>query len=143
LPLNNTKQIKDFDNPIKFSNHKGTKQQQELLLKLAKDNINRGFTLPLPLNKISLIPDVVLAPLNIQLQKMINKKGEIIPKNRLTHNQSWTWQSGTSVNSRVNAKKLMPYYFGKALKHLINWAKTAPPKQKNTHKKMDIKAAFQ
>jgi hypothetical protein len=70
----------------------------------------------------------------------------MIPKNRLTHNQSWKWQSGTSVNSRVNAKKLMPYYFGKALKQLINWAFAARrlyPNKRILATILDIKAAFQ
>jgi hypothetical protein len=81
--------MKDINNALKVGNHKGAKQQQELLIKLIKDNVNRRFTLPLPLDKISLIPDILLAPLNIQLQKTTNQQGEIKPKNRLTHNQSW------------------------------------------------------
>ncbi len=85
-------------------------------------------------------------PLNIQLQKTISEQGEIIPKNRLTHNQSWKWQSGTSVNSRVGAKKLMPCYFGKALKQLINWAVAARQLRPNNRilaTKLEVKAAFQ
>jgi hypothetical protein len=72
--------MKIIDDALKFGNHKDAEQQQELLLKLIKDNVNRGFTPPFPLNKISLIPGVLLAPLNIQLHKMINKQGGIIPK---------------------------------------------------------------
>ena len=87
-------------------------QQPELLLKLIWDNIDQGFALPLPLDKIKQLPGILLALLNIQLQKTINKLGEIIPKNRMTHNQSWKWQSGSSVNSRVDKEQLMPCYFG-------------------------------
>jgi hypothetical protein len=75
--------MKDINGALKFGNHKGAKQQQELLLKLVKDGTNRGFTLQIPLNKMSLIPGILLAPLNIKLQKTINEQGEIIPKNRL------------------------------------------------------------
>jgi hypothetical protein len=64
--------MKDINNTLKFGNQKGAKQKQELLLKLVKDNINRGFALPLSFDKISLIPGVLLAPLNKQLQKTIN-----------------------------------------------------------------------
>ncbi len=113
LPLNNSEQIKDIDDALKFSNYKGTEQQQELLLKLVKDNVNRGFALPLPLDKILLIPGVLRAPSNIKLQIMMNERRDIIPKNRLTCNQSWKWQSGTSINSRVDKKELMPCYFEK------------------------------
>ncbi len=144
--LDDSKQLKGIDDMLKFGNHKGANQQQELLLKLVKDDLIRGFALPLPLNKIKKIPGVLLAPLNIQLQKTINECGEIIPKNRLTQYQSWKWQSGTSINCRVNKTKLMPCYFGKALKRLINWAvaarKIQHPKKRILASKLDVKAAF-
>jgi hypothetical protein len=88
LPLDDQNRLLDTDNALAFGNHKGTDQQPELLLNLVQDDVDRGFTLPLPLNKIKKIPGILLAPLNIQLQKNINKRGEIIPKNRMTHNQS-------------------------------------------------------
>jgi hypothetical protein len=110
-----------------------------------KDDMTRGFALPLPLNKIALIPGILLAPLNIQAQSTINKWGEIIPKDRLTHDQSWKWQSETSVNSRVGKEKLMPCYFGRAIKCLINWAVAACGKYPNKRifaTKLDIKTAY-
>jgi hypothetical protein len=121
LPLDDQNQFLGINDALAFGNHKGADQQPELLLKLVRDDVNRGFALPLPLNKIKTIPGILLAPLNIQLQKTINKQGKIIPKNQMTHNQSWKWQSETSVNSRVDEKQLMPCYFGRALKRLINW----------------------
>ena len=87
-PLHNHNRLLDIDNALAFGNHKGAEQQPELLLKLVS-NVIRGFTLPLPLDRIQRIPGVLLAPLNIQLQKTINDRGEIIPKNRMAHDQSW------------------------------------------------------
>jgi hypothetical protein len=37
---------------------------------------------------------------------MIDEFGRIIPKDRLAHNQSWKWSSGTSVNSRIQKELL-------------------------------------
>ena len=37
----------------------------------------------------------------IMAQNMINKFGQVVSKDRLTHDQSWKWGSGTSVNIRV------------------------------------------
>ncbi len=124
-PLDESDRLKDIDGALKFGNHKGAVQQKELLLTLVNNDVVQGFALPLPLDKIKKVPGVLLAPLNIQLQKTIYKRGKIIPKNRLTHNQSWEWQSETSVNSRVDTSKLMPCYFGLALKRIINWAVAA------------------
>jgi hypothetical protein len=108
--------------------------------------MDRGFALPFPLNKIKKIPGVLLAPLNIQLQKTINERGKIIPKDRLTHDQSWKWQSETSVNSRVDEEQLMPCYFGRALKRIIYWTVAMQkqyPKKRILATKLDVKAAFQ
>jgi hypothetical protein len=130
---------------LAFGNHKGADQQPELLLKLVRDDVDRGFALPLPLNKIKKIPGILLTPLNIQLQKTINKRGGIIPKNWMTHNQSWKWLSETSVNSRVNKEQLMPCYFVRALKRLINWtvvARKRYPEKRILATKLDVKAAF-
>ncbi len=145
-PLNEENQIKDIEEALLFSNHKGAVKQQDLLRKLVTDDVVRGFALLLPLNKIAQILGVLLAPLNIQAQNTINERGEIIPKNGLTHDQSWKWQSGTSVNSRVNADKLMPCYFGRAMQRLINWtvaARKLYPNRRILATKLDVKAAYQ
>ena len=144
-PIDEHDRLLDIDDALAFGNHKGANQQPELLRKLINDDVTRGFALPLPLYKIKKIPGVLIAPLNIQLQKTINERGEIIPKNRMTHDQSWKWQSGTSVNSRVDEEQLMPCYFGQAMKRIINWAVAAQKKYPNIRilaTKLDIKAAF-
>ena len=46
-----------------------------------------------------------MAPMNIQRQDTIDEFGRIIPKDRLTHDQSYKWKSGTSVNSRAVAAR--------------------------------------
>ncbi len=64
----------------------------------------------------------------------------------MTHDQSWKWQSETLVNSRVDKEQLMPCYFGRALKQLINWMVAAwkrYPKKRILTTKLDVKAAFQ
>jgi len=145
-PLDEDDRIKDVKEALVFGNHKGTVKQQDLLVKLVTDDVIRGFTLPLPLEKIAQIPGVLLAPLNIQVQNTINERGKIIPKNRLTHKRSWKWQSSTSVYSRADTDKLMPCYFGRTLQRLINWAVAARklyPNKRILSTKLDVKAAYQ
>jgi hypothetical protein len=144
-PLDKDDRIKDVEEALVFGNHKGAVKQQDLLMKLVTNNVIRGFTLPLPLGKITQISGVLLAPLNIQAQNTINKRGEIIPKIQLTHDQSWKWQSGTAVNSRIDTDKLMPCYFGRALRRLINWvvaARKLYPNKRILTTKLDVKAAY-
>jgi hypothetical protein len=40
--------------------------------------------------------------MNIASQNTINDLGQIVEKERLTHDQSFEWSSGHSVNNRVN-----------------------------------------
>jgi len=145
-PLNEENRIKDVEEALNFGNHKGAIKQQELLEKLVTGDVIRGFAIPLPLSKISQIPGILFAPLNIQAQNTINERGEIIPKNRLTHDQSWKWQSGTSVNSRVNKDELMPCYFGRTMGRLIKWvvaARKLYPNKRILATKLNVKAAYQ
>jgi hypothetical protein len=88
---------------LQFGNHKGADQQHDLFKKLVEDDVDQGFALPLPLDKIASVPGVLLAPLNVNLQKNINKRSKFITKNRLTHDQSWKWQLGTLVNNRIDS----------------------------------------
>jgi hypothetical protein len=126
-PLSKDKRTKDVREALQFGNRKGTEQQQHLLRELVKDEVNQGFALLLPLNKIASVPGPRRFPSPFEYPTPTKHKqcGKTIPKNRLTHDQSWKWQSGTLVNSRVDSDQLMPCYFGKALERLINWAVAA------------------
>jgi hypothetical protein len=42
--------------------------------------------------------------MNTMAQNTIEELGRIVPKDRLTHYQSWEWRSGTLVNSRVQKR---------------------------------------
>jgi hypothetical protein len=64
-PLDESDWLLDIDNALDFGNHKGAEGQQELLLKLVKDDVNRGFAFPLSLDIIKSVPGIILAPLNI------------------------------------------------------------------------------
>ena len=63
--------------------------------------------------------------MNIQKQNTIDEHGRIIKKDCLTHNQSYKWPSGTSVNSRVITEELIPCMFGACIKRIVNWAVSA------------------
>ena len=86
---------------INFGNHKGAKSNYLLLCTLIEDDVTHGYSLPLPLNKIHLLPGILLTPMNIVEQDTIDEHRNTIPKYRLTHNQSFKFKQGsnTSLNS--------------------------------------------
>ncbi len=60
--------------------------------------------------------------MNIMAQNTIDELGRIIPKDRLTHDQSWKWSYGTLVNSRVGQELLQECRYGFFIRQIVNWA---------------------
>jgi len=143
--LNFDSRASDLEEALEFGNHKGAEKQSELLEKLVKKDIIHGYGLVLPLDKITRVPGALMAPMNIQRQDTIDEFGRIIPKDRLTHDQSYKWKSGTSVNSRVDKSQLQPCMFGAAIRRISNWAVAARrkyPKRRILVSKVDYKSAY-
>jgi hypothetical protein len=88
-PLNKDSRCADVDEALAFGNHKGASLQPELLKQLVSKDVHYGYCLPLPLGKTTKIPNILIAPMNIQKQNTIDKFGRIVPKDCLTHNQSF------------------------------------------------------
>ncbi len=86
-----------------------------------------------------------MAPMNIMVPNTIDKFGQIIPKDRLTHNQSWKWSSSTSVNSRIQKELLQACWYGFCIYRLIDWAIAARkkyPGQQILAMKINYKSAY-
>lgn len=65
--------------------------------------------------------NIAISPLGCQQQDTINEYGEVIQKNRLTHDQSFPGPSGNSTNLRVISEELPTCLYGHCLKPLINY----------------------
>jgi hypothetical protein len=133
--ISNLDQQEDVKVALTFGNHKGAKNNHELLESLVNSNVVHGFALalPLPLPKIENIKGTLLPPLNIQVQHSIDKTGRIVNKDRLTHDQSYKWtQSQMSVNSRTKKDELLPCIYGGVVRRLVNWAVAARRKYPTT-----------
>lgn len=63
-----------------------------------------------------------MSPLNVQDQNTIDEEGNVIPSQRLTHNQSKTYKaSGTSINSRVIVELLQDCMYGHMILRLVHY----------------------
>ena len=100
LPV--SKKSEDLEEALAFGNHKGAESNPKILKELVEKDVTFGYGLVLPLKELNKVPGVLLAPMNIMKQNSIDELGRIIQKDRLTHDQSYIWGSGTSVNSRVD-----------------------------------------
>jgi hypothetical protein len=92
-PMSEKDRIADLQEALEFGNHKGDSSQPKLPQELVTTDVIHGYALPLPLDKITKIPNVFMAPLNILPQWTISKRGEIIKKDRMTHDKSFEWSA--------------------------------------------------
>jgi hypothetical protein len=135
----------DVLDALTFGNHKGALAKPDLLCKLIGKDVKFGYSFTLPLSSITLIPGICIAPMNIMAQNTIDEFGRIMSKDRLTHDQSWKWSSGISVNSRIIKELLLECRYGYCIRQLINWAVAARrkyPGQRILASKIDYKSAY-
>ena len=144
-PLEEEVRIADLEAALARGNHKGAKNKPDLLRELVNKDVVHGYALPIPLSRITRVPRAVLAPLNIAAQNTINEFGQIIAKDRLTHDQSFDFSERSSVNSRVIEEKVLPVRYGHCIKRIINWAVSARNRHPNVKifaSKTDFKSAY-
>ena len=142
-PPNEELRCNNVNAALAFGN--GVTLQPDFLQKLVSKDVHFGYCLPLPLDKARKISGALLAPMNIQKQNTINEYGRIIKKDHLTHDQSYKWLSGTSVNSRAITDNLLPCMFGACIKRIVNWTISARRKFSKSPilaSKFDFKSAF-
>ncbi len=72
-----------FSQHTHIRNHKGTSQKPVILKKLTAKDVKYGYSLPVPLSSVQLIPGLVMAPMNIMEQNTIDKFGQINQKTDL------------------------------------------------------------
>ncbi len=105
--------VADLQEALKFGNHKGATSKLELLRELITADVTHAYGLVILLDKIECIPGACLAPMNIMHQFTLDASGDIVDKERLTHDQSFKWQSGTSVSKRVIKEELQQCMYGR------------------------------
>jgi hypothetical protein len=143
--LSEESRTSDLRDALAFGNHKGASKKPDLLLKLIGKDVKYGYSVPIPLESVTRIPGLEMAPMNIMAQNTIDEFGRVISKDRLTHDQSWKWGSGTSVNSRVQKEFLQDCRYGFCIRRIVNWAvaaRRAYPGQRILASKIDYKSAY-
>jgi hypothetical protein len=136
----------DLPDILTFCKHKGTSAMPEALQKLICKDVKYGYSILIPILCVTSIPGLCMAPMYIMAQNMLDELGTILPKNRLTHGQSWKWSSGTSVISCVQKELLQACRYRFYIRHLVNWAvatRRIYPNQHTLASKINYKLAYQ
>ena len=145
-PLSTPLRKMDLQAALDFGNHKGVVNNKAFITKLLNTDVIHGYSLILPIRAATLIPDGLIAPMNVVDQNTITEFGEIVSKQRMTHNQSKIFNgSGTSVNGRVDKDLLQACMFGHCITRMIHFIlalRKAHPHKRIFMQKIDYKSAY-
>ena len=137
---------RDFAEGLKQGNNKSAEDECEWVGQQFKNEVNRGWTLALPLRAAAKFTGGVYAPLGVVLQDTINEFGDIVPKKRLVHNMSKEGKiSKCSANSRTIDEELESVSYGfchRRVIHCIVKLRQENPTQKILLCKADFKSAY-
>jgi hypothetical protein len=144
-PLNENDRRADLEFHLSRGNHKSAEKYKHIINGIITKDIVHGYALPLPTSILCKIPNASIAPLGCHKQSTIDSKGSIIPKFRMTHDQTFPGPSGLLVNLRVQKHLLPPILYSFALCRCIHYIvdlRARHPKTKIFICKVDIDAAF-
>ena len=112
-PIDENDRRKDIISAMEYENHKSILRNKASFTQETIDEIKQGWALPLPPNFALHLKDAEVAPHGLVLQNTITEHGEIVEKDRITHDQSYPGSSSKeSINSRVIEEELTPCMFG-------------------------------
>ncbi len=117
----------------------------ERVLGMLDKEVEAGWQFALPIDSLKTIPEVIVAPVDAVVQSTIDGEGKTIEKVRLTHDQSFTFSSTTSVNSCMQLQALPECKFGWTFRRIllrIVWYRYRHPKAKTVLSKTDFKSAY-
>lgn len=147
-PIKESAHLQDLVEAIEFGNHKSAiKEACPKLMAMLEKECGKGWQLTvLPIFCLPRIPGVVVGPLGLVDQETLNKFGHRIPKNRLTHDQSYGFSSKQSLNKRVIEDYVTLCQYGFALQrfiHMIVALRERYPQARILLSKFDFKLAYQ
>lgn len=143
--LSTSEQLQDLQDAIAYGNHKSARVTKTWMMSALTKEVQKAWQLPLPVPDLYKIPWAAVAPMGNATQTTIDEEGNRIPKHRLTHDQSFPFSSGTSVNSRVRDQDLPPTQYGFAFSrflHMIAAMRLKHPTVPIYLSKYDFKSAY-
>ena len=146
-PIPEDERLEDVVATLDRGNHKSARTLEFTLLNMLKDEVSKGWQLPLPKEVATEIPFCEVAPLGLVPQLMLREDGSRKEKLRLTHDQSFNACKGMlrSLNDKVDAEGLTPARFGRTLMRFLHNTcelRRRFPKERLLMTKVDWKSAY-
>ena len=145
-PISEQDRKRDVRAALKYGNHRSINEKKVQFASNMTSEIKQGWSLPLPPHFALHLPQAEVAPHGIVSQHTITNNGEIVDKDRVTHDQSFPGEfSKESINSRVIDDDLAPCMFGHMhlrCTHYIVGCRMRHPHTKVFISKVDWKSAY-
>lgn len=144
-PISDKDRIQDLVAALRYGNHKSAQFHRDTLMDNIKKDISKGWILPFLPSSLAKIPGAIVSPMGVSVQQRLQSDGTRAPNPRPTHDLSFTFSSGHSVNSRVTGDNLNGLVYGFAAKRLIHQIVAMRAKFPETAlfiSKADVKSAF-
>ena len=147
-PLPETDRLALLATALTYGNHKSASLHGPILLPALTKEVEKGWPLPLPIDKLVYIPGIVAGPMGAVPQRTFDALGNFTEKLRMTHDQSFDYDNEEgikSVNQRVLPQSLSTCVYGHTI-HRLAHATIALRWAYPTHRilvcKLDYKSAF-
>eukprot|EP00979_Chaetoceros_neogracilis_P013087 scaffold3660_cov246-Chaetoceros_neogracile.AAC.3 len=145
--LDEEERLGDLSAALIRGNHKSASGEKAIILaeKMEKE-VNYGWSIPLLPHHAFKIPFAIVSPMGLVNQASINELGDIVYKDRVTHDLSFPGAiSETSVNSRLDSDLFLDCEYGHMLKRCINYIAVCryhQPTKRILIRKDDFKSAY-
>ena len=120
-PLTEETRLHDLKLAKSYGNHKSAKSCATSIMTTLAEEISRGWQLPIPLSAVDQIPGAVLGPIGAAHQHTLDNNGNPHTKERMTHDQTFSFTPGSSVNARTQQKNLPHLQYGHCLSRIIHY----------------------
>ena len=138
---------KEVEFMIKRGNHKSStlETHKQYLDSAYNTEVEYGWQIPTTVESLLKMKDVMIIPLGVARQLAVNEKGEYKDKFRITHDCSFRYPSGFSLNESVDMEAIPDCKYGKALirfLHQVHLLRLRHPKKTIWLVKTDLDAAY-
>ena len=105
---------------LEYGNHASGKKNPEALSKVLRKDASKGFSLPITFDCAKRIKHSRISPMGVAHQLGIDANGDLVPKDHLTHDQSFSLGFCPSTNDLIDQSKLIDLVMGHCLDRVLH-----------------------
>jgi hypothetical protein len=120
--LTEVKRAMELKQIVAQGNHKSAEDKPEAVAQLLSKDVTHGFSMPIPLHVVKLIPRALAQPLGMAKQITLYDAGKRIPNYRLTQDLSFSIsQKRCSVNNRIDMDQYNEMIYRWCLSRIVHF----------------------